>query len=184
MNVDIPIVVDWYWFIVELHSDSWNGGEQLRGLWSLTTAEWVCPQQSGPNGRSPDPCSGQFMAIWWPIHVVCIINTYISIHMYLHIYAHRLYMQRICNLDEPSGGNGRNQRDGTPLVSWGAIDSRYYETSCYGYGGCSGSYTRNVVAEHDTWCPTGTSPLLESANTLAAPGRKMLELWEFRGSND
>ena len=59
-------------------------------------------------------------------------------------------------------------------VSWiqGAIDSRYYESDCSGYGGCSGSYSRLAVPEHDTWCPTGTSPLLDTANTLQVSALK------------
>lgn len=53
-------------------------------------------------------------------------------------------------------------------VSWiqGSFDSRYYESDCSGYGGCSGSYSRLAVPEHDAWCPTGTSPLVDTANTL------------------
>lgn len=50
------------------------------------------------------------------------------------------------------------------------IDSRYYERDCGGYGGCSGSYSRLAVPEHDIWCPSGTSPLLDTANTLQVVG--------------
>lgn len=52
---------------------------------------------------------------------------------------------------------------------YGKTDPRgfdgYYETSCFGYGGCSGSYL-NVVAEHDEWCPTSRSPLIDVAQPL------------------
>lgn len=47
--------------------------------------------------------------------------------------------------------------------------SGYYESSCFGYGGCSGSYV-DVVAEHDDWCPTGYSPISAHAETLTLVG--------------
>ncbi|CAK9014703.1 unnamed protein product [Durusdinium trenchii] len=59
------------------------------------------------------------------------------------------------------------QNDGNPF--YGGTEPRsfdgYYESSCFGYGGCSGSYV-NVEADKDTWCPTGMSPLADSAITL------------------
>jgi len=52
---------------------------------------------------------------------------------------------------------------------YGKTDPRsfdgYYESSCFGYGGCSGSYV-NVVAQHDEWCPTSRSPLVDVAQPL------------------
>jgi len=50
-----------------------------------------------------------------------------------------------------------------------AFKGLYYETSCFGYGGCSGGYL-NVVAEHDDWCPTGYSILSAHAETLTLIG--------------
>ncbi|CAE7026660.1 unnamed protein product [Symbiodinium natans] len=64
------------------------------------------------------------------------------------------------------------KNDGNPF--YGSTNPRsfsglYYETDCFGYGGCSGHYL-DVVAVHDVWCPTGSSPISSSAEILSIVG--------------